>query len=1139
MATIRCLIPLSLKRRDTLHQLQTQHSSALTIIISKRRPNRRLTLDALLFLLKSRYNTNLHATVRRMVIRQTNTLYREGLGINLMKSVTNGLNHLRNPTQFMLMDSCLRKVSECLFFMYYGTQIEEFEVSSLIDVMKSTSDILVDTVTPGIVEEWKTSAYSILAVLQMTHIAALDQFNTLLLRANDDINTSEDGINTLKLPRESKGGLDVVWRSKGAKGLACLANAVLQQPAVDNNEAPASDVIWYLKEASENRAYSYIRLCVLPLLQCSYLGDDEHFYISVLCELLRKIAHIFHIYELARHPDKSQYLRSHDLALARSGTDRSRLIRADCLDDVMHLFAVVCSVRPSYADAFRDVDAAGASALHPFVVTSIEASDRQQCLALPSMRLLAGVASGLNGSSSSASYHFLKSGRHARLKWDHFFHCIEGFANKLGPVQPVNPLGMIAPSGSSIVSVRSAPLNPKDEEGLLAIIELIGACVQDSNIASNMYHKYDPVKKLFSLLACPIPISLKGSVFRTLAAFVKSSSTIAAEVWDLIELYRLLPSKGTTGVQQGLRFELEATESRAGVYSSTEGFLQLLDALLCTHETPDSLGMGYRRPGLTVYLEFVIDDVLLRAHERFYAPEGTHRGMTQRWRLTARALKVLVSIMQHYAINRLPLGPLSSLPFAVRDDQLLQGIAADFREEIVSYKIDDLPEQRCSRPKTMGFSLMALMLGRCRLLERVLSLLGECSLAALDAESALQGGETAKTSVEIFATMQDPKRIPAMTGGFNASSNEEERDLELDLSLMGFNEESFACDGSYWMEKTVSNCIGLLYECALREGRFLELILSAPPLTLLRSEDGRTAALPVMVQGGLVEALSSSLALGTIAHFLRLPAQRWHSIPSVPVMATRLLEHVSISQSSDRFMWAMRSSPEEEGYLLTGCVRAIIEGDETETSAVFKENFPLGADRYPDVFSLSSSTSGRAPDIKEMLKIAMTDNGGTLETARGALLRLMLRALVLTPDRLCLTHQLLGLRQAIEDGSNGSNLAALSQLQRPTLGYMPANCLQAILILISPSDPAYIDSTPSFIQREPELACICYEIIYRLCAAPLSSAVALGYLRLYDVQFLRTQMIELLHLAGLSDSNLRPSDEQIAESSSHRSVPLL
>lgn len=68
------------------------------------------------------------------------------------------------------------------------------------------------------------------------------------------------------------------------------------------------------------------------------------------------------------------------------------------------------------------------------------------------------------------------------------------------------------------------------------------------------------------------------------------------------------------------------------------------------------------------------------------------------------------------------------------------------------------------------------------------------------------------------------------------------------IYITGFNEEFFSCDGAFWREKVVSNCIGLLYECSLREGRFLELIMSSPPLTIVRSEDGRTAALPVMIQ---------------------------------------------------------------------------------------------------------------------------------------------------------------------------------------------------------------------------------------------------------------------------------------------------
>ena len=1090
-------------------------------------------LDSLLFLVRSRYNTNLHPAVRIMVITETNKLYKGSVGLNIMKSIKDGLEHLKVPGEYLSTDICLRRMAECLFFMYYGTQIEEDEVRGIVDLIKCLSETLVDTNSPEIVEEWKTSAFAILSILQMTHVSALDQFNSLLLRSIDDTETTEDGVNALRQTPGSKEGMDVTWCSKGAKGLACLANAVLRQPVVDSNEAPAADVVWFLKEASNMRAYSYIRLCLLPVLQCYHLRDEENFFISVLCELLRKIAHIFHIYELARHPERHLFLRSYDLSVARSGTDGSPLIRTDCLDDVMHLFAVVCSIRPSFAEAFRNVDTAGASALHPFVVTSLEASDKQPCLVLPSMRLLSGVGSGLNGSTAGATYHFLKGGRHPRLKWDHLFFCIGSFAKQMGAIAQVTGVGSNASSTVSPGAVRGIPLNPKDEEGLLAIIDLIGVCVQDSGIASNLHSKYDPVKKLFSLLACPIPITLKGAIFKSLAAFCKSSVAVAEEVWELIEVYRLLPAKGQGGGgnQQGLRFELEATESRAGIYPSTEGFLQLLDALLSTHTTPNNLGLGYRRPGLMVYLEYTIDDVLLRAHERFYAPEGLLKGKSQRWRLTARALKVLVSIMQHYEINRLPTVHLSSLPFSVLEDPILQGVAADFREEMDVYKIEDMPDQRCSRPKTLGFSLMALLLGRSRLLERVLSLLGECSVPALEAVRALQGAETAKMSVEILATMQSPKKTGILKGANGAPANISENiDLEIDLSMMGFNDEILTCDGSYWMEKTVSNCIGLLYECSLREIRFLELQRAAPPLTILRSEDGRTSALPVIVSGGLIEALSSSLALGTVAHFMRLPAQRWHSVPSVPVMATRLLDHVSISQPSERFLWAMRNTAEEEGYLLSGCVRAIIEGDETEISAVFKEIFPLGADRYPDVFSHSVATSGSPPDVSEALRVAASGTIDVLDTARGALLALMLKALTRTPHRVCLTHQLLGMHKAIEEGCNSAVIPALVKPLRNYIGDIPVNCLQAVLLLISPVDSTYSTShVCSLIQREPELACICYEMIYCLCVAPLTSALTLAYLRSHAVQFLHVQVKELLYLASLPDSLLLRMDGSIVE----------
>ena len=66
---------------------------------------------------------------------------------------------------------------------------------------------------------------------------------------------------------------------------------------------------------------------------------------------------------------------------------------------------------------------------------------------------------------------------------------------------------------------------------------------------------------------------------------------------------------------QGLRLELEDSESKLGVYAITDAFLSLLEALLigsasisthtCTRPAHDVLGASVRYPGILHYLEYV------------------------------------------------------------------------------------------------------------------------------------------------------------------------------------------------------------------------------------------------------------------------------------------------------------------------------------------------------------------------------------------------------------------------------------------------------------------------------------------------------------------------------------------------------
>jgi hypothetical protein len=70
---------------------------------------------------------------------------------------------------------------------------------------------------------------------------------------------------------------------------------------------------------------------------------------------------------------------------------------------------------------------------------------------------------------------------------------------------------------------------------------------------------------------------------------------------------------------------------------------------------------------------------------------------------------------------------------------------------------------------------------------------------------------------------------------------------------------------------------------------------------VLRSDDGRIAAIPVIVQGGgITEILCTRLALANIASFMLTPLPLCHSLPPVPVMAARLLQHAANTQSAEK-----------------------------------------------------------------------------------------------------------------------------------------------------------------------------------------------------------------------------------------------
>ena len=127
-------------------------------------------------------------------------------------------------------------------------------------------------------------------------------------------------------------------------------------------------------------------------------------------------------------------------------------------------------------------------------------------------------------------------------------------------------------------------------------------------------------------------------------SFPPSSMTLASTDGDV---NTVLPKDP----KYGLLFEMEHIESKKGWYPATEGFLELLNALICAVGCPTNLGEDWRpRTGCTPYLEYVINFVLPRALGVDQKPVLPFRLLGDQSRLVSRALSVVESVIIRYNI---------------------------------------------------------------------------------------------------------------------------------------------------------------------------------------------------------------------------------------------------------------------------------------------------------------------------------------------------------------------------------------------------------------------------------------------------------------------------------------------------------
>jgi hypothetical protein len=258
--------------------------------------------------------------------------------------------------------------------------------------------------------------------------------------------------------------------------------------------------------------------------------------------------------------------------------------------------------------------------------------------------------------------------------------------------------------------------------------------------------------------------------------------------------------------------------------------------------------------------------------------------------------------------------------------------------------------------------------------------------------------------------MQPPESFPLLYG-------------EEDFSGVGLGSVAgLHCDAGYWREKTVAACVGLLYECSLREQMFVRMTRNVEqPLSFIRTENGRPATVPVVVQG-LSEILSSCIHLAKLAHFFQLKSRRVCNVPSVPAMVAYLLEHIGLNMPAPHLLMdSLHDSPDGERDLVCSCAEAICDSFDRRinTDNILPSVSLTTADDIPlYVFTPSQIASTEFPtspisSVEAILKHRYI--GSMIEiTARESILSLILTMLIVHRDRINLGHSLLGLRACID-----------------------------------------------------------------------------------------------------------------------------
>lgn len=269
---------------------------------------KRTCLHVALKLMKARTNyMNYESNKRNVIVGITNSMIKDDrIAIKFMEAIQEGIgdSNLRSKTvNNILKDSFVKwivEISECLFFLFFKTQILLAESMALMKLIQDVSKVVVDFSS----QHWSAGLLRAQVILQLAQCRALNQCETFLDR---DVATAPftavHGVgNTLTITKDLKEKIELqcpdgTWPPcYPTQGVSCLAYALLGQQAVDDdcsNKAKMGDVYFFLARSSTWRAFSYIRSNLLPILMVMHKDPNQLLYISVLCDLVYQSLTLF------------------------------------------------------------------------------------------------------------------------------------------------------------------------------------------------------------------------------------------------------------------------------------------------------------------------------------------------------------------------------------------------------------------------------------------------------------------------------------------------------------------------------------------------------------------------------------------------------------------------------------------------------------------------------------------------------------------------------------------------------------------------------------------------------------------------------------------------------------------------------